>query len=112
MCIRDRKIYIHVEDEGPGIPADNLETVFERFYTERPKGAVFGSHSGLGLAICRQIVSAHNGRIWAENRDTKGARFTVELPLQRIEKPPTGRRIKKRSVANQSLDENNSPKAA
>ena len=109
---KDEKIYIHVEDEGPGIPADNLETVFERFYTERPKGAVFGSHSGLGLAICRQIVSAHNGRIWAENRDAQGARFTVELPLQRIEKPPTGRRIKKRSVANQALDENNSPKAA
>jgi len=89
-----KKIHIHVEDEGPGIPGANLETIFERFYTERPKGAAFGSHSGLGLAICRQIVSAHNGRIWAENR-VKGARFTVELPLQQLEKPPTGRRLRK-----------------
>lgn len=84
---RDRVI-ISVEDEGPGIPPDNLETVFERFYTQRPKGAEFGSHSGLGLAICRQIVRAHKGRIYAENRidtdDQKvlGARFVVDVPRQ------------------------------
>ena len=105
-------VQIHVEDEGPGIPPDNLETVFERFYTERPKGAAFGSHSGLGLAICRQIVDAHNGRIWAENRQDSGARFIVELPLQKVEKPTTGRRRAKAAVANQALDKNNSPKAA
>ncbi len=63
------KIMITVEDEGPGIPPDNLETVFERFYTERPIGAQFGSHSGLGLAISRQIVQAHRGIIYAENRN-------------------------------------------
>lgn len=77
-------VIIHVEDDGPGIPPDNLETIFERFYTERPKGAQFGSHSGLGLAICRQIISAHNGTIRAENRiagdEVKGARFEVCLP--------------------------------
>ena len=74
-----------VEDEGPGIPEDNLETVFERFYTERPKGSAFGAHSGLGLAISRQIIAAHGGRIQAENRrgtdgEVIGARFTVRLP--------------------------------
>jgi two-component system sensor histidine kinase ChvG len=74
-----------VEDDGPGIPPENLETVFQRFYTSRPKGAAFGNNSGLGLSIARQIVEAHHGRIWAENReDTSGkvigARFVVELP--------------------------------
>ena len=77
-----------VEDEGPGIPKENLETVFERFYTQRPKGASFGSHSGLGLAICRQIITAHRGTIHAENRLDKdgkilGARFIVDVPRQR-----------------------------
>ena len=83
--VKAGRVLITVTDEGPGIPNDNLETVFDRFYTERPEGARFGSHSGLGLAICRQIVTAHKGRIWAENvvdEDGKraGARFTVDLP--------------------------------
>jgi two-component system sensor histidine kinase ChvG len=74
-------VVVTVEDEGPGVPAENLETIFERFYTQRPQGAAFGSHSGLGLAIARQIVTAHGGRIRAENRrDRSGARFIVELP--------------------------------
>ncbi len=80
-----RQVTVTVEDEGPGIPADNLETVFERFYTARPKGAAFGGHSGLGLSIARQIVEAHDGRIWAENLtdaagQVAGARFSVTLP--------------------------------
>ena len=58
---------VSVEDQGPGFPAENLETIFERFYTARPKGAAFGGHSGLGLSIARQIIDAHGGRIWAEN---------------------------------------------
>lgn len=70
-----------VEDEGPGIPAENLETVFARFYTQRPKGAAFGGNSGLGLSIARQIVTAHEGRIYAQNREEGGARLVVELPL-------------------------------
>ncbi|TGY89215.1 HAMP domain-containing protein [Marinicauda algicola] len=78
-------VRVSVEDEGPGIPPDNLETIFQRFYTQRPQGSAFGSHSGLGLSICRQIVDAHGGRIWAENRRGRGggvagARFVVELP--------------------------------
>lgn len=80
---------ITVDDDGPGIPPGNLETIFERFYTERPKGTAFGSHSGLGLAICRQIIRAHRGSIRAENRHLpgtdkiSGAKFTVTLPLYR-----------------------------
>ncbi|PZP44968.1 MAG: histidine kinase [Azospirillum brasilense] len=74
-----------VEDEGPGIPEAKLENIFDRFYSERPKGEQFGQHSGLGLSICRQIVEGLNGRITAENRRSEdggiaGARFVVRLP--------------------------------
>lgn len=77
-------LLIQVEDEGPGIPENKLEAVFERFYTERPQSEGYGSHSGLGLAISRQIIKAHGGEIWAENRVNEagkitGARFTVRL---------------------------------
>jgi len=79
---RERRVILaSVEDSGPGIPPDNLETIFQRFYTLRPQGAAFGGNSGLGLSIARQIVEAHKGRIWAENRAEGGARFIVELPL-------------------------------
>jgi len=76
---------VTVEDDGPGIPPDNLETIFERFYTSRPKGAAFGGNSGLGLSIARQIAGAQGGSIRAENRQDAdgavlGARFTVVLP--------------------------------
>ena len=60
-------VEFRVEDEGPGIRPDNLERIFERFYTDRPEG-YFGKNSGLGLSISKQIVEAHHGRIWAENR--------------------------------------------
>lgn len=91
---------ITVEDEGPGIPPANLDAVFDRFYTQRPEGAIFGSHSGLGLAICRQIVRAHKGRIWAENRANEGgavqgARFTVALPRQTTGGGPSAPRRKR-----------------
>jgi two-component system sensor histidine kinase ChvG len=76
---------VRVDDDGPGIPPENLETVFERFYTSRPKGAAFGGASGLGLSIARLIVEAHGGKIHAENRtgeagEVLGARFVVTLP--------------------------------
>lgn len=75
-----------VEDEGPGIPEAKLENIFDRFYSERPRGERFGQHSGLGLSISRQIVEGLRGRISAENRrdaDGKvlGARFIVRLPV-------------------------------
>jgi two-component system sensor histidine kinase ChvG len=86
-----------VDDDGPGVPAHAFERIFERFYTDRPAQG-FGQNSGLGLSISRQIVEAHGGRIWAENRpalapslsavsgdeaatpEVVGARFTVWLP--------------------------------
>ena len=76
---------LSVEDEGPGIPEANLEHIFDRFYSERPKGESFGHHSGLGLSISRQIVEALHGQISAENRrdangKVVGARFVVRLP--------------------------------
>ena len=80
----DAKTVVTVSDTGPGIPPDNLEDVFSRFYSERP-GQEFGNHSGLGLAISKQIVEAHGGRIRADNREAEdgtvlGAIFTVTLP--------------------------------
>ncbi|MFN3854835.1 MAG: stimulus-sensing domain-containing protein [Phreatobacter sp.] len=82
-------IEIAVEDDGPGIREDALQKIFERFYTDRPHQD-YGQNSGLGLSISRQIVEAHGGRIWAENRPgpagpdgaptVAGARFVVRLP--------------------------------
>ncbi len=100
-------ITVTVDDQGPGIPAANLESIFKRFYSDRPtegpdgESQKFGTHSGLGLSISRQIVEAAGGRVWAENRHgtggdpvdqagpagpngqhetVKGARFVVEFP--------------------------------
>jgi two-component system sensor histidine kinase ChvG len=63
---KENEIEICIEDEGPGIRDENLEKIFERFYTDRP--GAFGQNSGLGLNISQQIVRAHGGSIWAENR--------------------------------------------
>ena len=84
-----REVVTTVDDDGPGVPTENLETIFERFYTARPKGAAFGGHSGLGLSIARQIVEAHGGRMSAENRtgpdgSILGARFMVALPESQL----------------------------
>jgi two-component system sensor histidine kinase ChvG len=78
-------VELSVEDEGPGIPDGKLDGIFDRFYSERPQSEQFGSHSGLGLSISRQIVEAHQGRIAAENRRDEagaiiGARFVIRLP--------------------------------
>ncbi len=86
---RENRVLIVVEDTGPGIPEQALTKVFKRFYSERPQ-AEFGKHSGLGLAISKQIVEAHGGVIWAENirptaadptSEPLGARFVVGLPV-------------------------------
>ncbi len=78
---------ITIDDEGQGIPSSKLDTIFDRFYTERPSGEEFGRHSGLGLSISRQIAHAHGGSITASNRnndvntDGGGARITITLPM-------------------------------
>ncbi|MEM8631538.1 MAG: sensor histidine kinase [Pseudomonadota bacterium] len=86
---RENRVLIVVEDTGPGIPQQALTKIFTRFYSERPERQ-FGNHSGLGLAISKQIVEAHSGVIWAENirptdadptSDPLGARFVVGLPV-------------------------------
>jgi two-component system sensor histidine kinase ChvG len=90
VCRRVRsEIEIVIDDDGPGIREDALEKIFERFYTDRPHQG-FGQNSGLGLSISKQIIEAHRGRIWAENRQGRvnadgeatvaGARFVVRLP--------------------------------
>lgn len=80
-------VVVLISDSGPGIPEGKLEAVFERFYTERPAGEKFGTHSGLGLSISKQIVDAHGGSIRAENRYDEsggvcGACFVVHLPAE------------------------------
>jgi two-component system sensor histidine kinase ChvG len=80
-------VRVTVADEGPGIPPDKLEAIFDRFYSERPESEKFGSHSGLGLSISKQIVEAHGGRIRAENivragGEIAGARFVIQLPAR------------------------------
>lgn len=86
---RENRVLVVVEDTGPGIPDQALTKIFKRFYSERPPGQ-FGNHSGLGLAISKQIVEAHGGVIWAENirptdaditSEPLGARFVVGLPV-------------------------------
>jgi two-component system sensor histidine kinase ChvG len=81
---RDR-CTVQIEDNGPGIQAEDIDRIFERFYTDRPSTEDFGQNSGLGLSISRQIAEAHGGTLRAENlldKDgaVRGARFTLSLP--------------------------------
>jgi two-component system, OmpR family, sensor histidine kinase ChvG len=75
---------VQVDDNGPGIRAEDIDRIFERFYTDRPEGESFGQNSGLGLSISRQIAEAHGGTLKAENltdgKTVTGARFTLSLP--------------------------------
>jgi two-component system sensor histidine kinase ChvG len=78
-------VIVTVSDQGPGIPEGKLASIFDRFYSERPRAEKFGTHSGLGLSISKQIIEAHGGTIRAENRfdetgQVAGARFIIRLP--------------------------------
>lgn len=75
-----QSIRVTVSDQGPGIPPEELEAVFDKFIQSSATKTGAGG-TGLGLSICHEIVTAHAGRIWAENRPDGGAIFTVELPL-------------------------------
>jgi two-component system sensor histidine kinase ChvG len=76
------EVRIRIDDEGPGVPEDAREAIFNRFHSVRPEGEEFGRHSGLGLAIARAIVEGHDGEIDVHDRDDapSGARFTIRLP--------------------------------
>ena len=84
LKLKNKKIYIIIEDQGKGFPENALPKVFNRFYTERPETEEFGKHSGLGLSISKQIIEAHNGEILVENRinaknNVFGARVIIIL---------------------------------
>ena len=80
------KVHISIMDQGPGIPESKLNTIFERFYSERPQGEEFGTHTGLGLSIVKQIINAHDGSVYAENvygknNNILGSKFTFILTI-------------------------------
>ena len=85
----NHRIIVTVDDNGPGIRAENIDRIFERFYTDRPSSEAFGQNSGLGLSISRQIIEAHGGRLTAENiagakpGEVRGARFVITLPTEK-----------------------------
>jgi two-component system sensor histidine kinase ChvG len=76
------EVRIRIDDEGPGVPPEAREAIFNRFHSVRPEGENFGRHSGLGLAIAQAIVNGHDGEIDVQDRDDapSGARFTIRLP--------------------------------
>jgi len=88
-CRQDgRWIELTISDQGPGIPEGKEDAIFGRFYSDRPEGEKFGTHSGLGLSISKQIIEAHGGSIRAGNlgddpEKPEGAQFTVRLPAVR-----------------------------
>jgi two-component system sensor histidine kinase ChvG len=79
----DEEVVIRIEDEGPGVPLESREAIFNRFHSVRPDGEQFGRHSGLGLAIAKAIVEGHNGTIEVQDRDNAptGAKFVIRLPV-------------------------------
>jgi two-component system sensor histidine kinase KdpD len=76
--VQGKTILVELADRGPGIPSDQLENIFQKFV----RGHLHGEGAGLGLAICRSIITNHGGRIWAENRPGGGAIFLFTLPIE------------------------------
>jgi signal transduction histidine kinase len=70
-----QRVLITVQDSGPGIDPENIDRIFERFFTTKPWGM------GMGLAICRSIIEAHKGRLWAEAGLRQGSLFRISLPI-------------------------------
>jgi signal transduction histidine kinase len=79
--VLEHEVRVVVEDSGVGIPPDQLEKIFSRFYRLENKSSKHGVHLGLGLSICQQIVEGHNGKIWVESEVGKGSRFNFTIPL-------------------------------
>ena len=87
ICISSIKnkdfIEIAIEDNGTGIPEQDIHFIFEKFYQTKNQNIKKPQGSGLGLAICKQIIDKHNGEIWVENTEKSGARFYFKLPLKK-----------------------------
>lgn len=79
--VHEHEVLVHVADTGVGIPLDQQQKIFSRFYRLDHKSSKHGAHLGLGLSICQQIVEGHNGRLWVESEEGKGSRFSFTLPL-------------------------------
>jgi two-component system sensor histidine kinase KdpD len=94
-----KDLLVSMSDDGPGIPKGQEEAIFEKFTRGEKESSTAGV--GLGLAICRAIVEAHKGRIWAENLTRGGARFSFTLPLGTPPEMP--RSIEEQSQASASL---------
>jgi two-component system sensor histidine kinase KdpD len=82
----DRTVVVKIADSGEGLPAGTEQRVFERFYRGTSASGTAGM--GLGLTICRGVVTAHGGRIWTENEPQGGAAFYFSLPLPEIDPAP------------------------
>lgn len=83
LCVRHHPpgtVHVEVQDSGPGISPDQMPKLFEAFYTTKAEGM------GMGLSICRSIIEAHGGRIWATRQPGEGAVFHVSLPLRQEER--------------------------
>lgn len=80
----EKELFVRVQDTGPGIPASVKDRLFQKFTT----GKQMGSGSGLGLAFCKMVIEAHDGRIWAKSWENEGATFTFTLPIVKVH-PPT-----------------------
>jgi len=85
--IEGEQVMLSVADRGPGIPPADLERVFDKFYRvlQNQHSAGYPSGSGLGLAVCKGLVEAHGGRIWAELREGGGLVVCIELPVGKRE---------------------------
>lgn len=85
----DDDVLIRIEDEGPGVPPEAREEIFNRFHSLRPDNAEFGKHSGLGLAIARTIIDGHGGHIMVQDRESggQGACFLIRMPWKAPEAP-------------------------
>lgn len=85
VTYRKKRMYVSIEDDGPGIDKGMEEKIFDEFVSLSGESMDQKRGIGLGLAICRQVIDAHGGEIWAENRSEGGARFTFWLPAEQAE---------------------------